>query len=214
MVMALPAGIPTLQLSRTRQWHRPDNVWCSRSLEGTITTCDTDPANRGPKTDHVPILTTLDIPLAKRPPEPKRNIRMTNWDAYREQLAAKLRHHSPPQAISTQDALDTVITNITVAVQETTDLQVPFTKERSGLKPWWTSDLTVMRKAYQQVDKEAYRWRGTPNHPAHLERYLLRRAYARAIRYAKKVHWEEWLNKVCEDDVWKANKYASSKGSD
>ncbi|KZV70473.1 hypothetical protein PENSPDRAFT_559635, partial [Peniophora sp. CONT] len=212
--MALPAGIPTLQLGRTRQWHRPDNVWCSSNLVGTITTCDTDPANRGPNTDHVPILTTLEIPLEKRPPEPKRNIRMTNWDAFRKHLSARLSHLPAPAVITTQDELDTAVTAITTAAQVTIDAKVPFSKDRPHLKPWWSSDLTAMRKAYFEADKDSYRWRGTPGHPSHLVRRLLRKEYARAIRYAKKLHWEEWLSKVCEDDVWKANKYASSKGSD
>ncbi|VDB89214.1 unnamed protein product [Peniophora sp. CBMAI 1063] len=214
MTMALPAGIPTLQLNRTKQWHRTDNVWCSPGLLDALTSCDTDPGNRGPRTDHVPICTVLDIPVETRRPAPTRNIRLTNWEAFREFLTTRIDELPDPEEITSQEQLDTIIHALTKAIQDTIAEKVPLSKDRPHCKAWWTSELTAMRKRYYTADRESYRWRGTPGHSAHLERRLLHKEYARAIRFAKKTHWESWLDSVCEEDVWKANKFAGSQGTD
>jgi hypothetical protein len=62
MVMALPKDIPTLEAMFTKNWAQPDNLFCSTNTEEMVTICDTDPRLRGPGTDHVPILTTLELP--------------------------------------------------------------------------------------------------------------------------------------------------------
>ncbi|VDC04045.1 unnamed protein product [Peniophora sp. CBMAI 1063] len=54
----------------------------------------------------------------------------------------------------------------------------------------------------------------TPEHPVHDAARRVRREYARAILLAKRAHWEDWLDRVGEKDVWTANRYAASTGSD
>ncbi|VDC03065.1 unnamed protein product [Peniophora sp. CBMAI 1063] len=45
----------------------------------------------------------------------------------------------------------------------------PRPENKNGLKqsPWWTDELEVLRGLSYRADREAYRWRGTPDHPAH-----------------------------------------------
>ena len=64
MVMALLKDIPTLESMSTKNWTFPDNIFCSANLEEKIVYCTTDPRLRGPSTDHVPILTALELPVA------------------------------------------------------------------------------------------------------------------------------------------------------
>ena len=64
MVMALPKNIPTLESMSTKHWTRPDNVLCSVNTEAMLVSCTTNPWLRGPGTDHVPILTTLEFSAA------------------------------------------------------------------------------------------------------------------------------------------------------
>src|SRR6266481_4386627 len=61
MIMLLPKGIPTLQLMATGNWTRVDNVFATANMEGLVVICDTAPGQRGPSTDHVPVLTTLEL---------------------------------------------------------------------------------------------------------------------------------------------------------
>ena len=56
MYMALPKDMPTLESMSTKNWTRPDNVFCSTGLVDSVVCCTMDPGLRGPRTDHVPIL--------------------------------------------------------------------------------------------------------------------------------------------------------------
>jgi endonuclease/exonuclease/phosphatase family metal-dependent hydrolase len=56
MAMALPRDIPTLRALRSKNFTRPDNVFCSASLLPAYTTGTTDPAKMPPKTDHFPVI--------------------------------------------------------------------------------------------------------------------------------------------------------------
>src|ERR1700743_1377678 len=103
--MALPPIIPTLHAHSTGNWTRPDNVWCSIHTTELIVKCDTDPGLRGPRTDHLPILTTLDISLVRNAPRSSRNFRATNWDEFVKHLTNRLDSHPAPKRLTTTDEL-------------------------------------------------------------------------------------------------------------
>jgi hypothetical protein len=74
MEMMLPKGLPTLEVMSTKNWTRPDNVFCSANLVDKIIRCDTDPSRRGPGADHVPIVTTVELPITQTGSNPLRNL--------------------------------------------------------------------------------------------------------------------------------------------
>lgn len=55
MAMVLPAGLPTLIASGTKNYTRPNNVSCNWEFADNFITCSTDPDSRPPATDHLPI---------------------------------------------------------------------------------------------------------------------------------------------------------------
>jgi len=65
MVMLLLEGLPTLKSMEMRNWTWPDHIFSSSSLEDKVIYCTMDPRLRGPGTDHVPILTLLELPIKK-----------------------------------------------------------------------------------------------------------------------------------------------------
>jgi len=65
MVMLLPEGLPTLESMAMKNWIQPDNIIGSSSLEDKVIYCTMDPRLRGPGTDHVLILTLLELPIKK-----------------------------------------------------------------------------------------------------------------------------------------------------
>src|SRR6266481_4194791 len=69
MVMALPKGVPTLQLLATGNWTCVDNIFVCEGLVDQVIICDTDPRQRGPGTDHVPVLTTIKFAIPARSEE-------------------------------------------------------------------------------------------------------------------------------------------------
>lgn len=82
MVMVLPKDIPTLQARNTKNWMRPDNIFCSSSMEDLYVHCEVVPKDRGPCTDHVPIVSVIDLPLVKKAVEPIQNFRMADWEEF------------------------------------------------------------------------------------------------------------------------------------
>ena len=62
MEMILPKGIPTLQHMRTKKFSRPDNVFCSSTLQPYITRCEVRAQSQPTATDHFPIETQIDLP--------------------------------------------------------------------------------------------------------------------------------------------------------
>ena len=61
MVMALPKDIPTLDVQAMGNWTRPDNIWRTNTPTDYTIKCDMDPTRRPPLTDHLPIITSIDI---------------------------------------------------------------------------------------------------------------------------------------------------------
>ena len=61
MKMALPKDIPTLEASSTKNYTWVDNVFCSAMLLNTFIVCNTDPQQCLQKTDHMPVLSCLEI---------------------------------------------------------------------------------------------------------------------------------------------------------
>lgn len=61
MLQFLPQGTPTLQSTSTGNWTRPDNALGTEHLLNFVVSCEMAPELRGPKTDHVPILLTLEL---------------------------------------------------------------------------------------------------------------------------------------------------------
>ena len=75
LVMALPKGIPTLRHLRTKKYSRPDNIFCSSSIQPSLTSCEVKAHSRPALTDHFPIVTQFALPQSGIPPDPSRNFR-------------------------------------------------------------------------------------------------------------------------------------------
>ncbi|KIK42775.1 hypothetical protein CY34DRAFT_58596, partial [Suillus luteus UH-Slu-Lm8-n1] len=95
MVLALPKGLPTLQSSSSKNWTRPDNVFCTDHTSDSSLSCTTNPALRGPATDHLPILSVLDLEVPIATVEEKHNFRETDWEEFNDHLAIELNKFPP-----------------------------------------------------------------------------------------------------------------------
>jgi len=85
MVQILPKDIPTLQSSSTRNWTRPDNAFCTEHTSELLVSCNTAPERRGPKTDHLPVLTILEMTTTASDENPPWNYRSVDWDKFRSE---------------------------------------------------------------------------------------------------------------------------------
>lgn len=75
MDMALPQGVATLEATRTKNRTRPDNVFCTEGVMERLRHCAALPADRPACTDHFPVQTIFDIPMAAAPLRPRHDFR-------------------------------------------------------------------------------------------------------------------------------------------
>lgn len=88
--MALPKDTPTLEALATKNWTRPDNLFCTEITAKHLIHCYTDPARQGPRTDHVPILTTFELQSPHHDNHPTRNYNDVNWKDFNKSLKVSL----------------------------------------------------------------------------------------------------------------------------
>ena len=116
--------------------------------------------------------------------------------------------------IGHQAALNRECERITTVLQETIRKVVPITEICPKSKRWWTKEIRDLRAKFRKLGRKVSRYKAQPDHPIHTEYHEARKAYDKAIKYNKRHHWRDWLEKASEPDLWTASKYISAEASD
>lgn len=214
LTQALPKGVLTLQASSTGNWTRPDNVFCTDSTMNCLVSCDTSPENRGPNTDHLPILTCIDVKLTSSSSTPTLNYRAVDWENFKRKLQSELDRIGPPRILGGEDEFQRMARDLDRALQNTIETEVPKTKSQPHQKRWWNRDLTKLRKELKTLSKTSHMFRAIPDHPSHSTRKEKAKEYNKAIKKAKREHWIEWLEEVDNAGLWTANGYIANPSGD
>ena len=212
--MALPAGIPTHHHFVTKKWSRLDQVFVTENTTDILISCEAKVNDKGLNTDHIPIVTRLDVKVGKTPETKTNNYRNVDWEKFRESLKASLQEFGVPSRIKDQAALNRECERLTLALQETTKKEVPTTDVCPKSKRWWTREIGDLRSRFRKMGRKVGRYSDQPEHPIHAEYKDAHRQYDRAIKYSKRNHWRDWLEKASDPDLWTANKYLAAAASD
>jgi hypothetical protein len=178
-----------------------------------VITCDTRPSMRGPGTDHVPILTVLDIEVVHNPTAPFRN-RMVDWKGFREHLAKQLKEIPEPKRIETEKEYNEAINALTTVIQDTIKDAVPLSKPVPHSRQWWNKDLSTLKREKNRINNQSYIHRAITNHPSHQEHCRISAKYGEAIKKAKAQHWADYLEDLSDGMLWSANKYLTNPATD
>ena len=214
LVQALPKDLPTLVSSSTGNWTRPDNVFCTDHSLESIISCTTDPGQRGPKTDHVPILTKLDLEVSLATGPGTKNYREVNWEEFEEQLEIRLARLPPPVPITTEGDFQQITKNLDATLRSVVDEYVPTSRPCPHARRWWTKELTEMKKTANRLSRQSYKFRALPDHPCHAESKDADKRLVNEIFKAKKEHWQSWLEESMDTDLWTAHQYINSTPGD
>ena len=212
--LALPPGIPTHQHNVTKCWTRLDHVLISKDSLDAVITCDTLPNTLGINTDHVPILTTLDFALARAPVSLPKNFWDIDWEAFKKKLETKLDLLDLPTCIHMQGELNKACSELMEAIQDIINAEVPATKLGIKAKRWWTKELTKLRQEANRKGCKASRYKNWPEHHSHEERQVANKTFHKTLEHTKRQHWQDWLKKADDPDIWTAHKYTSSPAGD
>jgi hypothetical protein len=124
LFMPLPKNIPTLQALNTKNWTRVDNVFCSDHIAEYFIKCNTCPNKRGPSTDHVPILSIVELDTPEASTETIHNYRDVDWKKFNEHLKAKLPN-IPMVPITTENSFQNAATSLMEAITKTAEACIP-----------------------------------------------------------------------------------------
>ena len=176
--------------------------------------CDTDPHRQGPGADHVPILTTIELPTLRVAEPESRNFRLVDWGAFRDELRASLVNIPSPAPLASDAAFQSAVSDLTGALQNTIHTQIPLSKPSPHSKRWWSNRLSDLKRSKNKLSNLSCRYRASPDHPSHEEHRKIRNLYGEEIWKAKQEHWNEFLGHTAGHDIWITNCYISSPGTD
>ena len=123
--LALPSGIPTHFHNVTKKWSRLDQVFISDHSTDMIEACDTETCFCSIKTDHLPIVTKLNLEVPLTPPSSFCNFCEVNWGEFRDDLSFQLQMLDAPVQPSCQEQVNVSCEELTKAIQATMEEKVP-----------------------------------------------------------------------------------------
>jgi endonuclease/exonuclease/phosphatase family metal-dependent hydrolase len=212
--LALPPGIATHKHNVTKSWTRLDQVFISEHSSEALTACDALRRSPGINTDHVPILTKLNLAVTHSSNKIIENFRNVDWEKFRSDLRTTLAQMGIPKPIRDQPALDRDCEKLTKAIQEVITAQVPTTEISPKSKRWWTKELSMLRKTMNKLGRKASKLKDRPWDKTHAEYEDAKKRYAKEIESSKRNHWRDWLEKAEDPDIRTANKYISAATAD
>jgi len=71
-----------------------------------------------------------------------------------------------------------------------------------------------MQKQSSKLGRKAYERRYEPEHEVHAQHKEAAKRYKNNLKYTKKHHWRDWLEKLEEPDIWTANCYVTAPATD
>ena len=84
--MTLPCNTPMLKARNTGNWTCPDNVWRCSDSPSLFITCDVDTSLQPGSTDHLPIVSTINLKYLPAKQDEPFNYKTVNWEEYMEAL--------------------------------------------------------------------------------------------------------------------------------
>jgi ribonuclease HI len=214
MHMVLPKDIPTLEACATKNFTRVDNVFCSADLLDTFISCDTFPQWRPQNTDHMPIISVLEIEPERVDYVGKHNFKLTDWEEFRESLEENLEGLGVTDEITSEEQFYARVTHVDMAIKSTIQKHIPLTRLSPYTKRWWNKALARLKRDKEKLSRMSYTSRALDNDPIHEKFRQARNVYSLAIRDAKAEHWLEWLETLDEEGVWTANRLATGPATD
>ena len=81
------------------------------------------------------------------------------------------------------------------------------TKPRLNVEWWWNNDLNKMKRKFNKLKSQLYKFCTLNDHPSHQEFKKASNLYGEAIIHAKWQHWINYLEEMTAADIWTTNKY-------
>jgi hypothetical protein len=171
-------------------------------------------SDRGIKTNHLPILTKLNLATSISEESAMHNFRDVNWETFNKVLGGLLSAVGPAVTINTQLQLNSACDKLTKALQDMISKVVPVSRICTKSKRWWMRELTLLRQQADKLGRKASKLSHLPYHYLHAEHDAAVKLYHSTLKSTKRQHWRDWLERAKDPDIWTVNKLINSQFSD
>ena len=200
--MTLLPFIPMLYTNVSKNYTRPNNVFCTDTLTHAITCCEVEEHLMPVNMDHFPILTDCTITPELTNLPPRCNFHMMDWEKFATEFGQCLQQLPHPTPITTVEAAETCIQLLSDAIAGTITEVVPTSKPSPFTKQWWSHELERDNKCLKALARTAKGKRHIRDHPIHKEHNKVRNTFAKQVEKVKIVHWQEYLEEVDQHSIW------------
>ena len=201
----MPSGTPTHKHNVMKLWSRLDQVFLSDHSENLLISCNMQPDQRGINTDHLPILTELNLNADIAPEKEIHNFQNVDWDEFCKELSIQLAKLLLPAPIVNQRQLDEACDSLTKAIQRTIISEVPVLTIMLKSKRWWMKELTQLCQLANKLGRQSYDKQCDKGHNIHKKHNVAAKNYHRILEQTKRQHWRDWLEKGKDPDIWTAH---------
>jgi len=127
MDLVLPPGIPTYEMA-AHNWTRPDNVWRSHHDINPIISCNTEPHIHPLNADHLPIVTIIELPIARASLPSSRDFQIVDYEKFNTALKTRLDHDSSAKLINSKAEFIKKVDELISIIQNTITTLIPLKK--------------------------------------------------------------------------------------
>ena len=155
--LILPSGIPMHCHHVMKKWSCLDQVFISEHSADLVEVCDLEACFHSVKTDHLPIITPLNMSTPAAPSTSLHNFRDMDWIDFHNNLEGHLHHLEQPKRIANQEQLDKSCKELMTVLQMTIEAKVPKLELCSKSKQWWTKELMQMHHWMNILGRSSYK---------------------------------------------------------
>jgi len=134
LCMVLPKDLLTLHALALGNFTRPNNVFASEVLPTAVVKCTTVPEEWPMRSNHLPIVITLDMAPDSRTEAPYFNYRATDWEDFKKVLVCRLGGLEVGEELHTEGEFSDQLNKLTQVVRDVVEEKVPRVKPSPYMK--------------------------------------------------------------------------------
>ena len=117
-------------------------MFCSATLIDTFISCNTYPQLRPQKTDHMKIISLLEMEPERVEHVNKHNYKLTDWEAFRKTLGVSLEELGATEELTSLEEFHNKLAQVNDAIKAAVSKHIPLTRLSPYTKQWWNKGLS------------------------------------------------------------------------
>jgi len=129
--------------------------------------------------------------------------RRADWDLFSGSLRDLSRSRLEVLGLQSAEEVEFIAQELTVVLQKACESSMPRKRRFRKSNPWWTRDLTIIKKSVYRLRRSVQGAREKPSYLTVLQKYRSSlREYSREVKRAKRASWREFVTSCGNAETW------------